>query len=373
MKGTKAWKIFVIAGEVSGDILGEKILSSLPEVLPSCTIEGIGGPLMERAGGFSSIFPFHTLSSMGFWHIVRQLPRFIGMIMELRKKLRESPPDLLLTIDSPQFCLRMGKWLGQKMPHIPRIHCVSPAFWAWRPQRANHMHRYTDHVLALFPFEKAFYKTVPCTFVGHPVADYPLGKAEKMWKKYPDYCESPFLCVLPGSRPQEIAMSIPIFEKTVDLLKKSVPHLHVAMIVPSFFALQHPSFPCIHNVAKEDVFSAATAAVTVSGTVTLELAHQCTPMVITYKTSRFTAWLARNFAHVRHCGLVNILKGKEVSPECLQEKFSPEDLTRQLLPLLQKKESWRRQKKELKNVTRMLRGEKPFGRMCAEVIASYLQ
>lgn len=368
----KICKIFVIAGETSGDILGEKIFTALPEVLPVFTVEGIGGPLMEKSGHFSSLFSFHSLSSMGVWHILYRIPHFIRLLGIVRKRLKENPPDLLLTIDSPQFSLRISKWLGQKMPHIPRIHCVSPAFWAWRPHRADKMHLYTDHVLALFSFETALYKTVPCTFVGHPVADYPIGVPENMWGQDHGHRNEPFLCVLPGSRPQEVSMSLPIFEKTVEILKKNIPHLQVGMVIPFFLTLPPSCIPCIKNVCKEDVFSAATAALSISGTVTLELAHQRTPMVIVYKVHRLTAWLVRKFSHVRYIGLVNIIAEKEIAPECLQEKFSPDILAQLLLPLLQKKAPWKAQRKDLKNLTPSLRGKKSFGKMCADVIAGYL-
>lgn len=328
-------KLFLIAGEPSGDRLGAALMAGLKALTPDVVFEGIGGPLMQ-AEGLRSQFPMEELSVMG---IAEVLPKYFP----LKRRIREaaaaalaSGAEALITIDSPDFCLRVARIVKAARPEFRTIHYVAPSVWAWRPGRAARMARVVDHVLALLPFEPPYMTAagMSCDFVGHPVVAEPLASADEAAAFQG---EGPLLLVLPGSRRGEVSRLAPIFGAVVGQLMAAHPNLRVALptvrgvagLVRDLTA-DWPIRPEIIEdpAAKRGAFAAADVALAASGTVSLELAANGCPMVIAYDMHPLTLWLMRRAALIDTVTLVNLVSETRVVPEfigkdCRLDRIAP--------------------------------------------------
>jgi len=319
--------IFVVAGEHSGDILGAALIRGLKTAYPQVSFCGVGGPRMEDTGSFASIFPMSDLSVMGFGPVLKNAPRLIKRFYQTLAAIRQTSPVGVLTIDSTSFCLR----LGRKIKNIPRIQCVAPAVWAWKTNSATTVVPYsTDHLLSLFPFEEPYFRHMPYSFIGHPICSQVKGNPRRFWEKYGP--ERPLLCLLPGSRQQEIQKFWPVFSETARRLRCSIPNLLVATVCAPGSEVFWPKSPdldyvMVPHTEKSDLFAGATLALAASGSVTLELAHQGTPMIIGYKVPKSTEWILRHRLRSSVVGLINIVAGETFVPEYLQENFTPDILS----------------------------------------------
>ncbi len=323
--------LFVVAGEPSGDILGAELIQGLRKQNPSLSFCGVGGPLMESAGAFQSIFPMTDLSHMGFGAIMARAPLFIRRFYEAVQSIQQIQPAGLLTIDSTDFCLRLGKKIrsNKKTSHIPRIQCVPPPVWAWRPKQARTLvPAGTDHVLSLFPFEESFFRHMAYSFIGHPILSSPKGCTELFWEKYGP--KRPLICLLPGSRPREIKKFWPILLETSRILRQHHPELMVATVrapgTESFWPPMGNECLIIPSADKHHLFASTTLALAASGTVSIELAYQGTPMILGYKVPKPTEWLLRTLLTRTSVGLINIISDHPFVPEYLQGQFKPECL-----------------------------------------------
>jgi lipid-A-disaccharide synthase len=327
-------KLFLIAGEPSGDRLGAALMAGLKALEP-VEFEGIGGPLMQ-AEGLASLFPMEELSVMG---IAEVLPKYF----HLKRRIREaaaavlaSGAEALVTIDSPDFCLRVAAIVKAARPEFRVIHYVAPSVWAWRPGRAAKMAKVVDHVLALLPFEPPYMTAagMTCDFVGHPVVAEPLAsKAERAAFAGP----GPLLLALPGSRRGEVTRLAPVFGAVVARLKARHPDLRVALPtvrgVAGLVRELTAGWAVVPEViedagAKRGAFAAADVALAASGTVSLELAANACPMVIAYDMHPLTLWLMRRAALIDTVTLVNLVSETRVvpefiGPECRAEKIAP--------------------------------------------------
>ncbi|MBM3631893.1 MAG: lipid-A-disaccharide synthase [Alphaproteobacteria bacterium] len=373
--------IFVVAGEPSGDILGAELIAGLRKRHPSLSFCGVGGPLMEMAGSFRSIFPMTDLSHMGFGAIIARAPLFIRRFYEIVRSIEQMQPAGLLTIDSTDFCLRLGKKIksNKKTSHIPRIQCVPPPVWAWRPKQARTLvPAGTDHVLSLFPFEEPFFRHMPYSFVGHPIMSSPKGCAELFWKTYgPQYGPTrPLLCLLPGSRPREIKTFWPILLETSRILRQQHPELMVATVrapgTEPFWPLISDECLMIPSTDKHHLFAAATLALAASGTVSIELAYHGTPMILGYKVPKPTEWLLRALLTGNHVGLINILSDNPFVPEYLQGQFKPECLAKSALDVLNDPHIRAEQSKQSKATMEQLWAGDSFQHLGAAVISKTL-
>ncbi len=318
---TKARHFFVIAGEPSGDRLGAALmvgLSSMAEV----TFQGVGGPLME-ARGLKSQFPMEELSVMG---IAEVLPKYFHLkrrIAEVAAAALASGADAMITIDSPDFCLRVAAIVKTARPAFKTIHYVAPSVWAWRPGRAAKMARVIDHVLALLPFEPPFMTAagMTCDFVGHPVVSEALASAEE---RAAFAGKGPLILALPGSRRGEVARLAPVLGQVLERIKAQHPDARVVLptvrgvaeLVQSLTA-DWPIKPQIvqDSALKRGAFAAADVAIAASGTVSLELAANGCPMVIAYDMHPITLWLMRRAALIDTVTLVNLVSETRVVPE----------------------------------------------------------
>ena len=321
-----ALTFFLIAGEPSGDRLGAALMAGLKALHPQVGFCGVGGPLMQ-AEGMQSLFAMEELSVMG---LVEILPKYLSLkrrIAQTAQAVLAARPDAMITIDSPDFCLRVAGLVKAAQPDLRTIHYVAPSVWAWRPGRAAKMARVIDHVLTLLPFEPPLMTAAGMTadFVGHPVV------AEGLGTRTPG--TGPLILVLPGSRRGEVTRLAPVFGQALGLMQRDHPDLRVAL--PTLASVQDlvrdlvADWPVVPQIltdaaAKRDAFASADVALAASGTVSLELAANGCPMVVAYKMNPLTFWLMKRAARVDTVTLVNLVSETRAVPEFLGPDCQPD-------------------------------------------------
>ncbi|HUM09169.1 MAG TPA: lipid-A-disaccharide synthase, partial [Acidocella sp.] len=301
-------KIFIIAGEASGDVLGLRLMTALRALRPDIRFSGIGGARMAEAG-LTSLFPMQELALMGLAEILPKILRLKRRLRETVEAIRAERPDIVLTIDSPGFTLRVLKAIGPGGPK--RVHYVAPQVWAWRQERVKHFPGLWDELLCLLPFEPEFFAPhgLHPVFTGHPVLESGAdkGDAARFFARHSLAPDAVPIVLMPGSRVTETKRLLPVFRETLALLASQVPGLQPVVAAAAGVA-EHvaghtedwPVRPIIvRDVAERyDAFAAARAALTKSGTSTLELAMAGVPMAVTYRVNPISAFLGRRLIKV---------------------------------------------------------------------------
>jgi lipid-A-disaccharide synthase len=339
-------RIFLIATEESGDRLGAALMKVLRQRLgDGVQFEGVGGRSMAREG-LTSLFPIEELSIVGFTGVIKQLPKILRLIRRTVEAVLAASPDMVVIIDSPDFTHRVARGVRARDASIPIVDYVSPSVWAWRPGRARAMRGYVDHVLALLPFEPEAYRTLhgpPCSYVGHPLSEQIATLRPDALERQRRDAAPPVLLVLPGSRRSEIRHHLGVFGEALgrlhtmgvsfELILPTTPHL-VETVREG--VTNWPVAPRIvtGEVEKRAAFRIAHAALAKSGTVTLELALAGVPMVTAYRVGAIEAWILRRAIKVKSVILANLVLGREVIPEFLQEDCTAEKLAEALAALL---------------------------------------
>ncbi|MCV2873322.1 lipid-A-disaccharide synthase [Defluviimonas sp. WL0050] len=340
-------KLFLIAGEASGDSLGAALMSGLKALAPGVEFHGVGGPKME-AEGLTSLFPMEELSVMGIMEVLPKYRHLKRRIAETAARVEGIAPDALITIDSPDFCLRVARLVRAANPDQKTIHYVAPTVWAWRPGRAAKMAEVIDHVLALFPFEPPYMEAagMTCDFVGHPVvaeARATGADAAAFREAQAIGPDQPLLLCLPGSRKGEVTRLAPRFEEAIARLRDREPGLRVviptvrgvAPLVRGMTARWKITPLVIEDAAeKRAAFAAADLALAASGTVSLELAANRVPMVIAHDFNRLTWWMMKRAALIDTVTLVNIVSETRTVPEFLGPACQPGPISAALARLL---------------------------------------
>ncbi|GBU17179.1 MULTISPECIES: lipid-A-disaccharide synthase [Methylobacterium] len=339
-------RIWLVAGEDSGDQLGGRLMRALRELSEAAPeFGGVGGEAMA-AQGLASLFPLDDVAVMGYLPVLARARTLLRRIRETVEAVVAARPDVLVIIDSPGFTHAVAKRVRKATPGIPIIDYVSPSVWAWRPWRAKGMRPFIDHVMALLPFEPDAHRRLggpECTYVGHPlierIADLRPSAAEAAIREG----EPPRLVVLPGSRRSEIERLMPVFGETLARVAATLGPIevelpavsrHRAMIERLALAWETPVRLVHGEDAKFAAFRSARAALAASGTVTLELALAGVPMVVAYKVSRIEEAIARRLIQVPSIVLPNLILAENAMPEFVQRDCSPETLSASLLPLL---------------------------------------
>ena len=323
-----ALSFFLVAGEPSGDKLGAALMAGLKALCPGVTFQGVGGPLMQ-AEGMVSLFPMEELSIMGLAEVLPKYFHLKRRIRETAEACIEARPAALITIDSPDFCLRLAALV--KPQGLRTIHYVAPSVWAWRPGRAKKMARHIDHVLALLPFEPPLMTAagMTCDFVGHPVVAEPLATSAERSLIAPG---DPMVLCLPGSRRGEILRLLPRMGETMTALQAR--HTGLKAVLPTLNHLRPlveemvqdwPVQPLVTTdpILKRAAFAQADVALAASGTVSLELAANQCPMVIAYDLHPVTLWLMRRLSLTDTYTLVNLVSETRHIPEYIGEDFRP--------------------------------------------------
>jgi len=346
MQAGRPLTIALVAGETSGDILGAGLIRALKARVPDARFVGVAGPLMQ-AEGCEAWYEMEELAVMGVVEVLSRLRRLLQIRADLTTRFSQLQPDVFVGIDAPDFNITLEGNLKKR--GIKTIHYVSPSVWAWRQKRVFKIGKSTDLVLAFLPFEKAFYDrfNVPCRFIGHTMADaIPLDPDKRAARDAlginPD---AKCLALLPGSRGSEVEMLSADFLRTAQLLRKRWPALQV--VVPLVNARRREQFEKIKSdIAPEldvhlldgrarEAMIASDAALLASGTAALECMLAKCPMVVGYRMKPFTFWLAKRLVKTDYVSLPNLLAGKELVKELLQDECEPIALAQALLPLLE--------------------------------------
>jgi lipid-A-disaccharide synthase len=348
-------KIFLVATEESGDRLGAGLMKVLRQRLgDAIQFQGVGGRAMTREG-LVSLFPIEEVSIVGLAAVLRQLPKLLRLIGQTAAAVTDASADILVIIDSPDFTHRVARRVRAGDASIPIVDYVSPTVWAWRPGRARAMRGYVDHVLALLPFEPDVYLRLngpPCSYVGHPLI-------ERISQLRPDADEQsrreaqpPVLLVLPGSRRSEIRHHLAVFGDALGRLQAqglsfepvlaTMPHLE-SMVREGVTSWAISPRIVIGEAERRAAFRIAHGALAKSGTVTLELALAGVPMVTAYRLGSVEAFILRRAIKVQSVILANLVLGREVIPEFLQQDCTAEKLAGALAELLSDSALRRRQ------------------------------
>ncbi len=348
-------KVFLVAGEESGDRLGAALMQALSRRLGSdVQFEGVGGREMA-ARGVHSPFAIDDLAIIGFSAIPRRLPMILRRIRETADRAIAARPDVLVIIDSPDFTHRVARRVRAAVPDIPIVNYVSPSVWAWRRGRAEAMRAYVDHVLALLPFEPETHAQLggpPCTYVGHPLSEDIASLRPNAEETRRRETAPPIVLALPGSRSGEIARHLDVFGAAlarvadrcgpIEAVLPTVPHLVGRVQAKTASWTVQPRI-AVDRLEKLAAFRQARAALAASGTVTLELALAGVPTVVAYKAALITELVYRAFVRVPTIVLANLVLDENVMPEFVQREATPERLSVALAELIDDTPARRRQ------------------------------
>ncbi|WP_395371583.1 lipid-A-disaccharide synthase [Komagataeibacter diospyri] len=358
--------IWIMAGEASGDVLGGRLMAALRMLCPGVRFAGIGGERMH-AQGLHTLFPLRDLAVMGLMEVLPKIRHLSRRLDQAVADITNRRPDLVITIDSPGFTLRLLRRIAPLS--IPRLHYVAPQVWAWREHRVREFPGLWERMLCLLPFEPEFFARhgIEARFVGHPVLQSGAdgGSGPTFRARHGIAADAPVLVLMPGSRRSEAPRLLPVFGRMLAILQQRVPGIVPVVPVSPVIAdivrrgvAKWPVQPVIVTDVndKHDAFAAADAALTKSGTSTLELAIANVPMAVTYRVNPLTAAMARRLIRVPYVAMVNLLSGHRLVPELLQERCTPQLLANTVERLLADQQSRRLQRAGFGQIRAALRG-----------------
>jgi len=373
-------EILIVAAEASADLHAARALDELRKIRPGIRAFGVGGPCL-RAAGLETLYPAEDLNVMGIAEVLPKIPRILAVLRGMREAAAQRRPAVALLVDSPDFNLRLAKHL--KRQGVKVVYYISPMIWAWRRGRARKIAKVVDRMLCILPFEERFYEGtgVSARFVGHPFAERLLpGDTASYQEALGLPSGRTTIALLPGSRRSEIQRIFPAMLEAAERIKAQ--HPDVQFVVPVAVTLPESALrPALARHATldvrlvagraDEVVGASDAALVKSGTSTLESALMHRPMVVVYKMAWLSYWVARLLVRMSHFALVNILAGRTVVPELLQQEASPERMAAEIERLLSDPGARRAQLDGLAEVRRSL-GEPGAARRVAEEIAGAL-
>jgi lipid-A-disaccharide synthase len=385
-------KVYLVAGEPSGDRLGAELMAELKNCAPfDLDYSGVGGPLMEDQG-LTSLFSIDDIAVIGIGEILAKYSFLKERIKNTVDDILRLKPDVLITIDAPEFSLRIARMVRKKL-FVNTIHYVAPTVWAWRPKRAKKMSNYIDHILALFPFEPPYMERagISCDFVGHPIADEKLPDqrlVNKFRKQHKINENDTLVALLPGSRKSEVDRLMPIFNTVSSNLMSQRSNIKIVIVVapPVKKALKETLQKWGSNIIlvtndglsnsefqklKRIVFASCDIALAASGTVSLELAATGTPMVIAYDMGFLSRIVFRLLIRVNSVNLVNLISNQIIIPEFIGNNCKPDKISQALLKELDNPSM---QKTAMQRSVDLLRaGEMSSGATAANSVLDFLQ
>ena len=353
-------KIFIIAGEVSGDQLGGALLRKLKTTNNSMHFYGIGGKKLLGLG-LNPIFSMERISLMGLIEVLPKIPELLSLIKLTVNKIKDIKPDLIITIDAPGFNFRVLKKLKQLNVNIPNIHVVAPTVWAWKANRAKKIASYVDNLFVLYPFEKKYFTPhgIKTYFVGHPLVET-INKSKFTFNKR----KRKYISIFPGSRKNEINFHLDFILNS--LLEYNARFTFVIVAVESQLSLienisekykNKLEIDIVLNDHKEIIFNKSFLAIAVSGTITLELALHKVPFITVYKLNFLSYFLLKNIVFAKYITLVNIIFDKPIVPELIQSQFNKDNIKNELNILIKSKNSLRLQLKNFSKLENMLKNK----------------
>ena len=367
MNTNKNIKVYLIAGEPSGDLLGSRLMRALRKKYEgNVEFFGLGGDTMEQEG-LVSLFDISDLAVMGLVEVIPSIPKVLKRISQTVSDIKSIKPDVVITIDSWSFSARVHKKLKRLKLNIPQMHYVAPQVWAWKKNRAKTMNQYIDCLLTLLPQEAKYFTPygLETHFVGHPVieSDVIKGDAQRFRTKFNIPDEKVIITVLPGSRHTEVSRLLPVFMETARELLEVNPNFYFVMPTVKTVSkkviseAEKSGLPiCVVETQSDryDAFNASVVAIAASGTVALELAICNIPHIVAYKVSDSTAIIVDKLLNIQFVNLSNILLGREIIPELLQQSCIPANIKRNVLELIEKKDLYEKQINGFEKVRKIL-------------------
>lgn len=349
-------KYYLIAGEPSGDALGARLMEAIKKNDKNAQFFGLGGDSMQ-AHGLKSLFNITELAVMGLAEVIPSIPRILKRISQTVEDIKNTAPDVIITIDSWSFCARIHKKVRKLGLGIPQVHYVAPQVWAWKKKRARTMYKYIDLLLTLFPHEPKYFTpyNLETVFVGHPVIESTIVNSKNKGsfrKEHNITKEQKLMLVLPGSRHNEVERLLPDFLEVVR--KMMIKHPEFVYAIPTVSTVADkvkkmvtasglPIDVVEGEEERHKAFQDADVAIAASGTVALELAIVGVPHIVAYKVPKLTEWLVRHFIHIQFINLTNILLGREIVPELLQQACNPDNIMSYVEQFLSKQALYKRQ------------------------------
>jgi lipid-A-disaccharide synthase len=384
LRYTNSLSFLIVAGEPSGDAHAASLVRSLHGLSAGNDFKFFGSTGAQmRAAGVESIVKADELAILGLWEIGRALPKFWRAFGQLKQAAAQRKPDAAILVDWPDFNLRLARWLHRR--GIPVIYYISPQLWAWRSHRARNIQRDVDLLLSILPFEKDWYAARGITnveYVGHPLtgevrAEY---DRDEFCRRHNLDPSKPIVALLPGSRHKELVRILPPMLDGAALLKRHDENIQIVVVVAPNRSIEEaqsiaathdasPSVLFIHDETRE-ALAAADAAAIASGTATLEAALLATPMVIVYKESTINWHALGSLITTEHYGLVNLIAGRRLATELIQDDFTGQSLAREILKLLDRNRN-AEMRRELKKVTQRI-GEAGASERAAHAILRFL-
>ena len=355
MKNYNSPNIYIVAGEPSGDILGDQLIRSLESKFNSPIFNGVGGERMQ-SNNFTSLFDMSDISIFGIFPVLRKLFFLMNKINDVVKDISQKKPDIIILIDSPDFNHRVAKKIKRYLPDIPIICYVAPTVWAWRHGRAKKMSKYFNYLLSVIPFEVNFFEKygLKTTYVGHPFIEKVKKIDDKNFSNQLDLLNGDKTIIfLPGSRRSEIERHSPIMSQAIEYLRSQDLKINI-LIATGHKQLNQirEYFPDIKVITddneKYSLFKIADFACAASGTVTLELGLTETPTIVIYKMDKFTWFFISRMVKVKFVSLVNLILGRESSKELLQDNYTKENLIDEINKLLLDSEIQKKQIEDLR-------------------------
>lgn len=387
MASERPLKIAVVAGEESGDLLGADLVRALQRISGrDVSLIGIGGRHLQELG-LASLFDAQEIALMGLSAVLRGLPRLMRRIGDTAKAVAQEKPDCLITIDSPDFSLRVARKIRAADPSIPIIHYVCPSVWAWRPGRAPAMRPYVDHILCILPFEVKELQRLdgpPGSYVGHRLTSDPgvlRAAAQQAMPRDLSDDRVKTLLILPGSRRGEVQRLIEPFGETVDVLRErghsmrlllpTVPHV-AELVHASVAGWAEPPEIIMDPERKWQAFGEADAALIASGTVSLELALSSVPMASCYKFDPIMR-MAQGLITVWSAALPNLIVDQPIVPEGYDRYVRPVSIARYIEAMWSDTHMRRWQKDGFAEVRRRMETKLPAGEMAAKVVLAHIK
>ncbi len=376
-------KIFLIACEASGDSHAAHLVKELRNRIPGAEFRGLGGPKMASSG-VSLLQDMTKISALGLGDVIRQYFTYRKIFYEALNDVKRWQPDVVVLVDSPAFNLRFAKKLKNQTPKVPIVYYISPQIWAWGGRRIHTIKKIVSQMLCILPFEISLYEKagVPCEFVGHPLLDQvkisPTRNALRQGLGISNSQKA--IGLLPGSRQSEVRRILPIMLKAASHLQQDLPDalffiaesgnvektVYEEILRSAHLQVQRFSDHFYEHIAAMDF------ALVTSGTATLETALAGTPFFLLYKTSWTTYFLGKHLIRVPYLGIVNLLAGKKVVPEFIQQDAHPETIAHEARVLLENEDLYGKMKQEFLEVRKKL-GEGGASARAARAVMEFLK
>ena len=374
-------KIFIVAAEPSGDLIGAKLIKALKNRIDLDTI-GIGGEKMINSG-FKSIYSIQDFSVMGYAEVLTKIPLILIRMNQIIKAIQHFKPDIIITIDAPSLNFRIIRKLRKinALKNIKVIQYVAPTVWAYKAERVNEVAELYDHIITILPFEKPYFAGIPCTYSGHPAMEDQLpNKSKQEIRSYYGYDKDcKLITIAMGSRMTEIKMHMPII---IEAMKKMIEQ-NISFFIPTLSNLYNKIIEClqqsglskyckvsIDSIEKKEIMYASDAAIVKSGTIAMECSLMKVPMIMFYKVSSISAFIINRKINIKFFNILNLISDKEIIPELIQDKFTADRIYNELQNLLY--DDPYSQISNLEKAIKQLEIENKPSEIAADVILRYL-